>query len=208
MRKVLSIIVIILALTAGLILFSGCKPQLLEENDIEEAGNSLRLGAKIEEGMEKAEEDDTESQINSDNKEENEIEYFNNFTLLDLDKNEVSLSDFQGKIVVLNFWATWCPPCRDEIPDFIEVNNLYKDKDVQIIGVSIDTDMKALEDFVEEFGINYPTWVDGTIDHVGPEWGIRAIPTTFILDKNGEVMFKNVGRMTKDQLIEILEEVL
>ena len=208
MRKVLSIIVIILALTAGLILFSGCKPQLLEENDIEEAGNSLRLGAKIEEGMEKAEEDDTESQINSDNKEENEIEYSNNFTLLDLDKNEVSLSDFQGKIVVLNFWATWCPPCRDEIPDFIEVNNLYKDKDVQIIGVSIDTDMKALEDFVEEFGINYPTWIDGSIDHVSPEWGVRAIPTTFILDKNGEVIFKNVGRMTKDQLIEILEEVL
>jgi thiol-disulfide isomerase/thioredoxin len=202
-RKILSIISVIIALTLVLILFSSCKPQLLEE-----AGNSLRLGAKIEEGMEKAEEDDTESQINSDNKEENEIEYFNNFTLLDLDKNEVSLSDFQGKIVVLNFWATWCPPCRDEIPDFIEVNNLYKDKDVQIIGVSIDTDMKALEDFVEEFGINYPTWVDGTIDHVGPEWGIRAIPTTFILDKNGEVMFKNVGRMTKDQLIEILEEVL
>ncbi len=194
MRKVLSVVSIILALIIGLILFSSCKTQISNEN-LEESGNSLRLGAKVEESIEIAEE-------------ENNIEYFNNFTLLDLDKNEVSLSDFQGQIVVLNFWATWCPPCRDEIPDFIEVNNLYKDKDVQIIGVSIDTDIKALEDFVEEFGIDYPTWIDGTIDHVSPEWGVRAIPTTFILNKNGEIMFKNVGRMTKDQLIDILEEVL
>lgn len=194
MRKVLSIISIILALTISLILFSSCKSQISNEN-LEESGNSLRLGAKVEEGIEIAEE-------------ENNIEYFNNFTLLDLDKNEVLLSDFQGQIVVLNFWATWCPPCRDEIPDFIEVNNLYKDKNVQIIGVSIDTDMKALEDFVEEFGINYPTWIDGTIDKISPIWGVRAIPTTFILTENGEVIYRNVGRMTKEQLIKILEEVL
>lgn len=194
MKKIILRVSAILISITVLLLFSSCKPQITNGN-FEESGDSLRLGAKVEEDIEITEK-------------ENNTEYFNNFTLLDIDKNEVSLSDFQGQIVVLNFWATWCPPCRDEILDFIEVNNLYKGKDVQIIGVSIDTDMKALEDFVEEFGINYPTWVDGTIDHVSPEWGVRAIPTTFILDKNGEIMFKNVGRMTKDQLIEILEEVL
>ncbi len=110
--------------------------------------------------------------------------------------------------MIINFWATWCPPCRDEIPDLIEINNLYKDKNVQLIGVSIDTDMKALDDFVVDFGINYPTLIDGTIDNIGPVWGIRAIPTTFILDENGEVIFKNIGAMTKDQLIIILEEIL
>ncbi len=68
--------------------------------------------------------------------------------------------------------------------------------------------MKALEDFVEEFGINYPTWIDGTIDKISPIWGVRAIPTTFILTENGEVIYRNVGRMTKEQLIKILEEVL
>ena len=121
MKKVLSIILIVLVVTAVLLLFSSCK--LFEGNDKEETDSSSRVGAKFEEDKDK----DTENHVNSDNKEENEIEYFNNFTLLDLDKNEVSLSDFQGKIVVLNFWATWCPPCREEIPDFIEVNNLYKD---------------------------------------------------------------------------------
>ncbi len=195
MRKILSLSSIILILIVGLLLLSNCKLQESGENTEGKAISSVNSGAKVE--------DDKEMVV-----EENEIPYANNFTLLDLDKNEVSLSDFQGKIVVLNFWATWCPPCRDEIPDFIEVTNLYKDKNVQIIGVSIDTDMKALEDFVEEFGINYPTWIDGTIDNISPMWGVRAIPTTFFLDENGEVMFKNVGRMTKDQIINILEEVL
>ena len=221
MKKVLSIISIVLVVTAVLLLFSSCK--LFEGNDKEEADSSLRLGAKVEEDIGIAGEENTsgdlaeeesqdldteETNKDQDNKVENEIEYFNDFTLLDLDKNEVSLSDFQGKIVVLNFWATWCPPCREEIPDFIEVNDLYKDKNVQIIGVSIDTDMKALEDFVAEFGIDYPTLIDGTIDKIGPVWGVRAIPTTFFLNENGEVIFKNIGMMTKEQLIEILDDII
>ncbi len=198
MKIKLSFISIIAIVIAGLLLFTSCISPSAVENTKEGAAGSVKPAAKVEEDIENTGEEGQEE----------EATYVNDFTLMDLDKNEVSLSDFQGKIVILNFWATWCPPCREEIPDFIEVNNLYKDKNVQLIGVSIDTDMKALDDFIKEFGINYPTLIDGTVDTISPKWGVRAIPTTFILDKNGGLIFKNVGMMTKDQLVNILEEVL
>jgi len=130
------------------------------------------------------------------------------FTLLDLEGEEMSLSDFEGKIVVLNFWATWCPPCKAEIPDFIEVCKLYEDKDVQFVGVSVDKSVEDLKKFVNDFDINYPILIDNTIDNVSPGWNISGIPTTFILSKNGEVLSFNVGMMSRAQLVKAIEDAL
>jgi peroxiredoxin len=133
--------------------------------------------------------------------------YANNFTLYDLDKNKVSLSDFEGKILVLNFWASWCPPCTQEAPDFVETYNSYKAKGVQFLGVSND-DVKALKKFIKDKKINYPTLLDGSIDTIIPKWGINALPTTFVIGRKGEILFHNVGLMTKEQLTSAIEKSL
>ncbi|MCL4377365.1 MAG: TlpA family protein disulfide reductase [Actinobacteria bacterium] len=129
------------------------------------------------------------------------------FTLLDLNNNKISLSDFRGKVVVLNFWATWCPPCIAETPDLVELSNAYKDKGVQFLGIS-DDDVSALKKFVKDYGIEYSILLDGSVDRIMPKWGISAIPTTFILDADGEIVFKNVGMMSRDQLINAIEQSL
>lgn len=127
------------------------------------------------------------------------------FTLKDINGNKVSLSEYRGEIVVLNFWATWCPPCREEIPDFIEVFDKYKDRGVQFLGVS-NEDVNTLRDFISEYGINYTVLVDDA--GVMSEWGIDAIPTTFIIDREGQIIDSKVGTMTRDQLENAIEDAL
>ncbi|MCG9479335.1 MAG: TlpA family protein disulfide reductase [Actinomycetia bacterium] len=133
--------------------------------------------------------------------------YKNNFTLLNLEGEEVSLSDYEGKLVVLNFWATWCPPCKAEIPDFIEVYSQYQDKGVQFVGVSNES-KSELVPFVEDYGINYPILIDGSVDTIMGAWGIRAIPTTYILDTDGTVLADFTGLLTKQKLIDEIEKRL
>jgi len=126
------------------------------------------------------------------------------FTLLDINNNKVSLSDFRGKVVVLNFWATWCPPCKAEIPDFIEVFSIYKDKDVQFLGIS-DDNVSSIKKFAGDYGINYTILLDGSIDSVMPDWGISSLPTTVVINGDGKITFAIVGMVSADKLTNIIE---
>ncbi|MBC8387065.1 MAG: TlpA family protein disulfide reductase [Actinobacteria bacterium] len=208
------ILILIMILSMLLFIFAGCKDSSITadiEEGIDEAG--VTDESKVESREEEVEEDlkaDDESEDNSNDEEASldEDEYVNDFTLLDLDNNEVSLSDFKGKIVVINFWATGCPPCRAELPDFVEVYNEYKDKNVQFIGIGLDN-AENLKAFAEEYNISYPTLIDGSIDTISGRWRINFIPTTYIVNENGKVVVPpNVGMMTKKQLIDAIEEWL
>jgi thiol-disulfide isomerase/thioredoxin len=104
----------------------------------------------------------------------------------------LSLADYKGKVILLNFWATWCGPCRAEIPDLVELQNKYKDQ-LQIIGLVVDDDdQEAIKKFIDEYGINYPIAI--ATDELRFEYGgIPALPTSFLLDTEGRVVQKHEG---------------
>jgi thiol-disulfide isomerase/thioredoxin len=117
------------------------------------------------------------------------------FTLKDMDGKEVSLASFkdQGKVVLLNFWATWCGPCKAEIPGFVELQAQYKDK-LTIIGYSVDDTPELAKKYAEQYKINYPILLgegrEEVQDAYGPIWGI---PASFIISKDGLVCRKHMG---------------
>jgi len=115
------------------------------------------------------------------------------FTLTNLNGKTVTLSDFKDKVIILDFWATHCPPCIQEIPDFVKLYNKYKDKGLVIIGVSLDRgDVEKVKRFCRNKGVNYPV-VIGNYEVTKNYGGIRYIPTTFIIDKNRNIVKKFIG---------------
>lgn len=120
----------------------------------------------------------------------------------------VTLSSLGGKIVVINFWATWCGPCRAEIPGFLEVYDEYKSKGLEIVGISLDSDgWESIKPFVNKYGITYPV-VLGDMKTIRNYGGIRAIPTTFIVDRKGNVAVRHVGYMSKSDFLRQVKQLL
>ncbi|MFZ0521676.1 MAG: TlpA disulfide reductase family protein [Candidatus Acidiferrales bacterium] len=114
------------------------------------------------------------------------------FLVTDLDGNAVSTAAWKGKVVLINFWATWCPPCRAEIPVLIDLANRYKDR-LQIVGVSVDEEgPQDVKKFAEHFGINYPI-VMASPEIVAEYGGVAALPTLFVVNTDGKVVQKHEG---------------
>jgi len=130
------------------------------------------------------------------------------FVLTDLDGNMVKLSDYAGQAVLLNFWATWCPPCKAELPDLMEIQNEFGGVDFTVVGVSLDQSGPAkVRRFVDEHGINFPILM-GNQNVVVQYGNFRGIPTSFLLNTRHEQVKRYTGLVTKRQLERDLESVI
>lgn len=128
------------------------------------------------------------------------------FQLVLADGSHLALSDLKGRPVMINFWATWCPPCRVEMPDIIERYNEYGD-DLVVLAVNTREDIELVEPFAQQFGITMPVVLDqdGEIMRL---YGIRSMPTTFFIDRTGRISMKWVGLMSADVIDSFLKIIL
>ena len=129
-----------------------------------------------------------------------------NFSVKTLEGQTVSLADYKRKVLALNFWATWCPPCREEIPDFIETYKSLKDAGLEILGLSVDSlPLERLREWTGKAGINYPVAMatPRIIEAYRPG---EYVPATILIDRKGLIRYRHVGAMDKDTLARLFKE--
>src|SRR5208282_2509270 len=130
------------------------------------------------------------------------------FSLKDADGQTVKLSDYRGKVVVLNFWATWCGPCKIEIPWFMDFEQTYKDKNFAVLGVSLDEDgWDAVKPYIQQKKINYRVMI-GTEQLAELYGSVDSLPTTFMIDREGRVAAVHIGLVSKSDYIHDIVELL
>jgi len=130
------------------------------------------------------------------------------FSLENVDGSTVHLSDYANHVIILNFFATWCPPCKSEIPDFVSLLNEHRNDRFIILGVAVNVRNKEeLENFISRYNINYPVLIDDGF--VSSTYGpISSIPTTFIIDREGQISQKIIGSRSKEVFENLIEPLL
>jgi thiol-disulfide isomerase/thioredoxin len=131
-----------------------------------------------------------------------------NYTVKDMNGADVHLASFKGKVILLNFWATWCHPCKEEIPDLITLQKQYKD-DVVVLGFSVDDKPEELREYAAQYKMNYPVLVGAGHENVqeayGPMWGV---PVTVIIDRDGKIAKKQSGIRSLEQFEREIKRLL
>ena len=124
------------------------------------------------------------------------------FSLIDLDNKVHSLADFKGKPLIINFWATWCRPCRDELPAFNRAWAKVKDQGIQMLAVNVGEDPNAVFKFIQDYPIDFRILLDPESDELA-RWQMIGLPTTFILNAKGQVVYQAIGEREwdNDQLL-------
>lgn len=176
-------------LSAGLVLFSCDNQAQTKETD------SLQT-------KETKQEEDTRKE------KKNTFQKAPDFALKNSKGETVRLSSFKDKVIILNFWATWCGPCRQEIPGFVDLYKKYNEKGLEIIGVSVDQNgWDAVTPFVKNYQINYPIFMFN-MQVIKDYGGIRGIPTTFIINRDGGIVEKIVGLRPDAYFVQKVKELL
>jgi peroxiredoxin len=125
------------------------------------------------------------------------------FHLEDQGSHVHQLSDFRGKVVIVNFWASWCAPCREELPSMNRARTVLKQKDVAMLAINLGEDREAVNAFIDDFPIDFTVLLDHD-GSVGQGWQVTGMPTTFVVNSRGEIVYRIVGKREWDS-VEILE---
>jgi cytochrome c biogenesis protein CcmG/thiol:disulfide interchange protein DsbE len=128
------------------------------------------------------------------------------FSLTLLDGSQVALRDLRGQVVVLNFWASWCDPCRREAPDLQQVWEQYQDQGVAFVGITFQDARDASRAFFETFGLTYANGIDER-GRISRAYGVVAVPETFIVDRDGTIAVVHVGEVQAETIVQDLEEL-
>jgi len=130
-----------------------------------------------------------------------------NHTLKDMNGGDVRLADYKGKVVLLNFWGTWCAPCRAEIPALVDLVAAHKSRGFEVLGLAQQDTPEELRAFATDFKMNYPSLLSNEQieDAFGPMW---AVPTSILIDRQGSICMKHMGAVTREQIEKAIEPLL
>lgn len=120
------------------------------------------------------------------------------------------LNEWQGKILILNFWATWCPPCLTEIPEFMALQKQYADKNVQFIGIAIE-EKSAVAEYNASAKVNYPLLIAGDAGiNLSKTWGnaIESVPFTVVLNPQGQIIYRQIGEISRQKLLAVIQPLI
>jgi thiol-disulfide isomerase/thioredoxin len=132
------------------------------------------------------------------------------FNFPDVNDNMLAISAWRGKVLVINFWATWCAPCLQEIPEFMKLQAEYQDRGLQFVGVAID-EKQPVQAYLQKVGINYPVMVAGDAGiALSQQLGnvINAVPFTLMVNKSGQVVHRQPGELSNEQILEYVQPLL
>ncbi len=132
------------------------------------------------------------------------------FSLPDLEGKQHRISEWQDKIRIINFWATWCPPCLKEIPEFIKIQNEFADKGIQFIGIALD-DKKSVKEYLSAHPVNYPILLDdGQATFLSRQLGnvFNAVPFTLIVNRQKQIIYQQPGEINREKILAIIKPLL